>query len=581
MDSQSQTLDPQSEIDLLPYAGRWIALAGEQVAGVGHTAAEALRLARRNRPRERFKLRFVEAPGGEPLALSPLLERLRPLLDKQEMPVYLVGGAVRDALLGRVSHDLDFLVPEGAIKLAFKVANSLNLPAYVLDQERDTGRAVLPDEGTMLDFARFRGESLESDLYDRDVTINAIALPAAAQTTTSLIDPHRGRQDLAAGLLRPVHAASFANDPVRALRAVRLAITLGFTLTAEAEQAIVTAGPLLPGVSPERVRDELVKLLETAAPDEAIRLMDRFGLLAAVLPEVAALKEVAQSPPHHEPVLAHTISVLRCLIQIEAALEEKGTQGNLPPQDRGEEPGGTQEIDSLVSQEEGVADGDAMADVRRILAAYKEPLQNHLARPVHGGLDGRLTLRLGTLLHDVGKARTHTIEADGRIRFLGHDGVGAKMAAEALERLRFSKEAIIHVERIVAGHMRPLLLTQAPEVSRRAVYRFFLATQSAGLDIGLLALADHLATYNGPGPAGQWARLLQVVQTLYQNFFEEYEETIQPRPFLNGLDIMELLAIPPGPEVGQLLRLLEEGQAAGEIRSKEEAIQLVKEKGDG
>jgi putative nucleotidyltransferase with HDIG domain len=561
-----------------------VALAGEQVAGVGHTAAEALRLARRNRSRERFKLRFVEAPGGEPLPLSPLLERLRPLLDKQEMPVYLVGGAVRDALLGRVSHDLDFLVPEGAIKLAFKVANSLNLPAYVLDQERDTGRVVLPDEGTMLDFARFRGESLEDDLYDRDMTVNAIALPAAAQTTASLIDPLRGRQDLAVGLLRPVHEASFANDPVRCLRAVRLALTLGFALTAEAEEGIVAAGPLLPNVSPERVRDEVVKLLETAAPHEAVWLMERYGLLAAVLPEVAALKDVAQSPPHHEPVLAHTVSVLRRLVQVEAALEERGTRGNLPSQGRGQELRGTQEEEELsivngqlsIVNEEGKLEGEEMADVRRMVAAYVGPLQNHLARPVHGGLDGRLILRLGAFLHDVGKARTQKVEADGRIRFLGHEGVGARMAAERLEQLRFSKEAMIHVERIVAGHMRPLLLTQAPEVSRRAVYRFFLATQSAGLDIGLLALADHLATHNGPGPAGQWPRLLEVVQSLYQNFFEAYEATIQPRPFLNGQEIMALLAIPQGPEVGRLLRLLEEGQAAGEIGSREQAIELVK-----
>jgi putative nucleotidyltransferase with HDIG domain len=531
-------------MDLSAYAGRWVALVAEQVAGVGLTAAEALRLARRNRPRERFTLRYVEAPGGEPLALSPLLERLRPLLDRQEMPVYLVGGAVRDALLGRVSHDLDFLVPEGAIKLAFKVANNLNLPAYVLDQERDTGRVVLPEEGTTLDFARFRGPELEDDLYDRDLTVNAIALPAAAQTTTSLIDPYNGRADLVAGLLRPLHEASIGNDPLRALRTIRLSLSLGFRLTPEVEQAIMTASPFLPSVSPERVRDELVKLLELANPAEAIRLMAGLGLLAAVLPELAALAGVAQSPPHHEPVLAHTISVLRWLSQLEVALwDERPTDENL-------------------------------AEVRRHLAAYLQPLKNHLDRPVHGGHDGRLMLRLGVLLHDVGKAGSQTIAPDGRIRFIGHDQIGAKMAADVLERLRFSKEAVIHVERIVAGHMRPLLLAQSPELSRRAVYRFFLATQSAGIDIGLLALADHLATHNGPGR--QWSRLLQVVQALCQNFFEQYEETIQPRPLLNGQEIMELLSIPPGPEVGRLLRLLEETQAAGEIQGQEAAIQLVK-----
>ncbi|MCB9422505.1 MAG: hypothetical protein H6667_22075 [Ardenticatenaceae bacterium] len=191
--------------DLAAYAGRWVALSGQVVAGVGYTAEEALQLARRNRPKERFTLQFVEEANGESLTLSPLLERLRPFLIQQDRPVYLVGGAVRDALLNRVSHDLDFVVPHRAIQMAFKTANSLSVPAYVLDQERDTGRVVLAEEGTTLDFACFRGVSLEADLRDRDFTINAMALPATAVTRASLIDPCNGAADLQARLIRQTH----------------------------------------------------------------------------------------------------------------------------------------------------------------------------------------------------------------------------------------------------------------------------------------------------------------------------------------------------------------------------------------
>ncbi|MEJ2747368.1 MAG: hypothetical protein P8183_05595, partial [Anaerolineae bacterium] len=334
--------------DLSPYAGRWVALSGELVAGVGYSADEALQLARRNRPKERFTLQFVEAPGKS-LALSPLLDRLRPLLIQQDRPVYLVGGAVRDALLNRVSHDLDFVVSHRAIQLAFKVANALGAPAYVLDQERDTGRVVLADEGTMLDFACFRGADLETDLRDRDFTINALALPATAVTLASLIDPCNGAADLQAQTIRQTHPQAIADDPVRALRALRLAYNLNFRLADETVAAIQAAAPLLHTISIERVRDELLKLLATAVPHQALQQMAELDLLPVILPEIAALEDVAQSAPHHEPVMAHTFAVLRWLTQIEALLD-----GAAP-------------------------DDPALASVAEALADFRQPLTEHLA----------------------------------------------------------------------------------------------------------------------------------------------------------------------------------------------------------
>ena len=258
-----------------------------------------------------------DTPG---LALPPLLDEIRPVLVARDTPVYLVGGAVRDALLGQASHDLDFVVPEKAIQLAFTVADALNVPAYILDRERDTGRVVLPDLETMIDFARFRAPDLEGDLCDRDFTINAMALPASAISATAIIDPTGGRQDLAAGLIRLTHAASLADDPVRALRALRLAARLHFKLTPDTETAVAAAAPLLNQVSPERVRDELLKLLLTGAPGTGLAQMAALELLPVILPEIAALAGVTQSSPHHEPVLAHTISVLRWLAQVETAV---------------------------------------------------------------------------------------------------------------------------------------------------------------------------------------------------------------------------------------------------------------------
>jgi len=535
--------------DLTPYAGRWVALIQGRVAGVGETPEAARRLAQHNRPKERVVLYFVEAPGGEPLALPPLLEQIRPFFTELDIPVYLVGGAVRDALMGRPGHDLDFVVPEQAIRLTFKMADLLNKPAYVLDQERDAGRVVLREENTTLDFSRFRGPDLAADLQDRDFTINALALPATAVTRSSLIDPHGGLADLAARRLRLVQPQALVRDPVRTLRAVRQALALDFHLPPETRTAVADAAPLLAQASVERVREELTKLLQTAVPDQAIAEMHTLGLLAEVLPEIAALADVAQSAPHTEPVLAHTVQVLRWLRRLETA----------------------------VIAQQPTADA-SLQMAQEALTPYAAALAQHLERAADGGLDGRVLLRLGALFHDVGKRETQTVEADGRIRFLGHDTIGAEVANGRLRQLTFSNQAVKHVETIVAGHMRPLLLASAGgPPSRRAIYRYFQATQTAGLDIGLLSLADHLGTYAGSGPDDVWPQLIAVVTRLFAHYFDHHTDTVAPAPLLDGHDLIRLLHLQPGPEIGRLLRLIQEAQAAGEVHSREEALVLAEQ----
>jgi putative nucleotidyltransferase with HDIG domain len=496
--------------------------------------------------------------------LSPLLQRLRPLLQSQSQPVYLVGGAVRDALLGRMSHDLDFVVPANAIKLAFQVADALGVPAYVLDRERDTGRVILPEVHTSLDFARFRGGDLASDLRDRDLTINAIALPATATTAVGLIDLHNGQADLSAGLVRPIHERSFLDDPVRPLRAVRLAHGLAFTLTAEAETAVRAAAPHLTTVSTERIRDEFLRLLAMNEPQRAVADLANLGLLAEILPDIVALTSVEQSAPHHEPVFSHTLSVLRWLNLVEDIV--------------GNEPQSTQ---SAPREKNINFAPSASFAVKTILEPYAAKIQALWQEEVDGGINGRTLLRLGALFHDVGKAQTQTIEPDGaaggRIRFLGHEKAGAFLTGQVLRRLCLSNEAIAHVKKIVAGHMRPLhLANSGGKLSRRAVYRYFRATTVAGIDIALLSLADHLATYNGTGPEKQWQALLNVVSDLCHHYFERHQETVAPPALVDGRVLMQALNLPPGPEVGRLLRLIQEAQAAGELQTAEKAIEFAR-----
>lgn len=475
------------------------------------------------------------------------MDRLRPLLAAEASPAYVVGGTVRDVILGRPIHDIDLIVPSGAIPLTFRLADALGYPAYVLDDERDVGRILVPGGDTTLDIARFRGPTLEDDLRDRDFTINAMALPVGERATADIIDHYTGLEDLAAGSIRAIHERSIADDPVRALRAARFSVQLGFELAAETRAAAQAIAPaLLRQTSAERIRDELSRLLALDAPHDGIALLAGLDLLTVVLPEIAALDGVTQSPPHHEDVLQHTMSVLRYLALVER-----------------------------------LVDGEPVAatwsgEVEQLIAPYRAELRRYLDTPIDGGFRGRLLLRWGGLFHDTGKATTRTVDPNGRIRFLGHDEAGAHITAAKLSSFSFSNEAVRRVRTIVGGHMRPLYLAQEGRPpTRRAAYRYFKTLREAGLDVGLLALADHLATYDGIGDDEGWRSLLAVVAALFHTYFADYEQIVAPPRLLDGRELMELLDMPPGHEIGRLLRLLEEAQAAGEVPTRDEAVAFV------
>ena len=483
------------------------------------------------------------------LKLPPLLERIQAILADLDRPVYLVGGAVRDMLLDETSHDLDFATPEEAIRLAFKVADALDLPAYALDEARDTGRVVVPDPGTTLDFARFRGATLEADLRDRDFTVNAIALPLEALPTVTLIDPTNGRHDLKIGLIRQTHPHAVERDPIRALRAFRLAGQLGFDIEAETRASVRAAGPSLSRVSVERIRDEWLNILALSQPAGAIRMMQEFGLLATVLPELEVLADLIQPTPHTLPGLAHSVETLAWMAELQACL-----LGEVNPASR----------------------AGALATISTRLEPFRAGLERHLKRTLDGEISGWLTLRLAALLHDVGKAVCRSVDPDGSVHFYGHDREGARLAGARLRHLKLSNEVVHHVQAIVSGHMRPLHLSRGGPVTRRAVYRFFRDYDSAGLDIGLLTLADHLATYGGMGEVQAWDSLLAVVVRFFSDYFERHTDVVAPPKLVDGGRLMAELGLEPGPQIGHLLRLIQEAQATGEVDSVPEALDLAR-----
>ena len=225
--------------------------------------------------------------------------------------------AVRDALLGLPIHDLDFALSGDVLPLARNVANSLGANYYPLDEERQTGRVLLSDSSghrQILDFAALRGPDLESDLRGRDFTINAIAV--TLDEPQVLLDPLGGAADLIAKRLRACSPTSLDDDPLRILRGVRLAAAYQLNIEMTTRQWMRHAASGLAHISPERVRDELFRLLDGRRPDLAIRALDLLGALPYVLPELTALKGVLQSPPHIHDVWNHTLDLLQRLDQV-------------------------------------------------------------------------------------------------------------------------------------------------------------------------------------------------------------------------------------------------------------------------
>ncbi len=484
---------------------------------------------------------------------------VRRIAGERGVRVWPVGGCVRDLLLGRSVHDWDFATDQDALGLARAVADHLGGAFYALDEERDTGRVIVRREGRRveLDFARLRGPDLEDDLRDRDFTINAMAVGPEGE----LIDPTGGLTDLQARRVRAVGPEAFDRDPVRMLRAVRIVAELGLRLEVRTAQWIIERAGQLPRVSPERIRDELVRLLNARSVAYHLQLLDELGLMTSILPDVEALREQRQTTPHRYNVWWHTLMTVDAAENI---LRQIGVVGG--------------ERETLYAD----APDWAWDEVRETLAPFAPALVRHLRRPMVAPRYRRTLLLLAALLHDVGKPLTVTEEMKPGethpvLHFYAHESAGARRAAEWMRDLRFSRAETESVAAMVRTHLRPSQVAEAPGgVTGRAAYRFFRATGEAGVEVILLALADHLAIWGPNLQPQRWARRRAATHALLEYFFHRSRGAVAPPPLVNGRDLMTELGLPEGPEVGRLLEAIREAQAAGEVTTREEALALAR-----
>lgn len=529
------------------YAGRWVARLHGRIIAQGGTPELARRAALSARHKESPEIIYMPFE----FSLPPLVEKVRAVLPDQE--IYLVGGAVRDMLLGRASHDLDFAVPAKGIPLARRIADALDAAYVTLDEEHDTGRVIHTAEDgtrTYLDFASFRGRTLEEDLRDRDFTINALALDLHRE---AILDPLEGAADLRAKRIRACSPTALSADPIRILRAVRQAAAFGFQIEKDTREWMRQAVGRLGQVSPERQRDELFKMLDGPKPDASIRALEMLGVLAQLLPELSALKGVLQSPPHVYDVWTHTLAVLQHLDGILAALD----------------------VDYNADSTNDLYTGLLTLRIGR----YRGQITKHFHTPLTTDRTARALLLFAALYHDVRKPQTRSVEEGGRIRFFDHEVQGAEVAAERAQALRLSTDELHRLRIVIRNHMRFHFHTsrldgEGQSPSRRAIYRFFRESGAAGTDLILLGLADLRATHGPSLKQETWSAALDVARILLENYWEKPQETIAPPRLLDGHDLMSALELKPGPAVGEALEAIREAQATGKVSTRAEALEF-------
>lgn len=449
--------------------------------------------------------------------------------------LYLVGGCLRDLLLDLNPAEYDFAVAGDAVLLARMVSERLGVRFIPLDPGRQISRIVVPGSvGLQLDFAPVAGGYLEEDLRQRDFTINAIAVDwiacALRDASPALIDPLGGAEDLKNRRLRASSPAVFKEDPLRLLRAARIGAQRHLHLVSTTRQWMQEHAHLASLPAGERVKREIFALLCEGTSGSWVRLLSEVGILRVLWPEIIPLEDLAQGPPHRDPVWEHSLKVLE-------ACEELFPKVNvLFPQHAGE-------------------------------------LESFLREEMEEGINRTSTLKFCALLHDAGKPAAY-MERGGRPTFWGHEEKGLSILEEIGNRLKLSNRTLRMAARVVRHHLRPLHLSlPMTRPTRRAMYRFFRETAGEGGSVCLLALADEHSK-NPETPFGD-GRLTATVSGLL-DYFRNFRGCIENAPFLSGRDLMAHFNLAPGPRLGEILEALCEAQGAGEVRDREDALAYVR-----
>jgi len=472
------------------------------------------------------KLRRRVTAEAEFLLLLKIAEGL-------QAEIYLVGGLVRDAFLGRDTADADLILSRRSLEGASQFARATGGTLVLLREIGGMARVVVKER--TFDFAEYRGQDLPSDLAARDFTVNAVALPLAeafGEGPWSPIDPLGGIKDIRSRTLRMTSDRALLEDPLRLLRAFRLSAQLDLDIEPHTLEAVETYARLLPRCAPERIHQEWLILLSQDRSYSQLQGMDRTGLLAVLFPELTRLKGLIQDKHHHLDAFDHsllTVHILEAFFQRPESL-----------------PAGWSKDCSPFFHE------------KKKKAWLKE----------------------AALFHDLGKADTFVEKGDGRRTFFGHARASEENFLTVAERLRMGNAERDFVVKMLGNHMRPLYLAREKAegtLTRRALLRLLRDMHEDLAPLFLLALADDQAAQGPEKSPTQTEDLLAVLRQALALKEEVLRPIEENPPLLRGKDLIAL-GLKPGPLFGRLLAELKEERLEGRIKNREEAWTWIKAK---
>ena len=451
-------------------------------------------------------------------------------------PIYLVGGSVRDLLSGaRNIKDIDLVMPSASEDVARTFADLIGGSFFFLDEERKVTRVVKreADGAIQFDFTNFEGPDLHADLARRDFTVNAMAIDLKAflaqGSLDGIIDLFDGRGDVQQKLVRVADPKVLDDDPLRLLRAVRFAATLGFSIEQTTAEHIKARADLITRPSPERIRDELFQILSVKGAGRHLLLMESLGLLTMLLPELEPLKDFAPGKHHLYDIFTHSLKT-------------------------------AEYVDSVRENLPGLSPGHAGT----VLAHLDEELEQFVTREA--------ALRFACLLHDNAKTETYSRDEEGDIHFFGHDTIGADKALFICQRFRLSNDTSSVVSRLIRHHMRPLNLSAPGGPSRRALYRYCRDLKDAVPESIVLSLADAKAT-SEVMPAEGFTDTQKISGQVLEYYYGKFLKA-EAKPFVTGKDLIAR-GMEPGPSFREVLDDIKERQAEGTLKDRQEALKYL------
>lgn len=456
-----------------------------------------------------------------------------------DTPLYIVGGAVRDAMLRRPVKDIDLATSGDAISIGRRIANHFQGDFFVMDAERSVGRVLLKLENApmTIDIAKFRGDDLLADLQGRDFTVNALAVDLHGDLAL-VIDPLNGEADAMQKTMRRVAPGSIAEDPIRSLRAIRQSVQLSYKIEPETRRDMRAHAPALADTSPERVRDEFFSMLALPLATRALRVADVLGLLKQILPRVDTLHDLELPPPHLFEGWKHTIETADVLNRILTAISYQRTDSTAANFD----------IGMLAIQ----------------LDRFRQALNIHIGQQWPNDRTQRALLLLASLLHATGRVA----QADD----VG--GISAGYAAQVADDLRLSNPEKKRLIGMIANYYTAQTLDYQ---SALALHRYWYTLGEVGIDALLLSLANYHAVYGNELAQDAWLEQVERAVVMLDAYYNRRDTIVSPQPLLNGKELMDEFALGSGPVVGDLLTAIREAQVTGAVSNRQDALALCRQ----